>query len=754
MSVKRALIIGITGQDGSFLAEFLLQKGYEVHGIIRRSSSFNTGRISNIFKDPHEQENMLHLHYGDLSDGNSLGKIIGENQFDEIYNLGAQSHVRVSFDIPENTADIVGMGTLKLLEIIKNSSPKSKLYQASSSEMYGEVQEIPQSETTPFHPRSPYGCAKVFAHNCIVNYRESYGLFACNGILFNHESERRGETFVTKKITEGLARIKLGLQKKLFLGNLDAERDWGYAKDYVEAMWLMLQQEKPDDFVIGTGENHKVREFLEEAAKCIGLNIVSNGKKGVEEKYLNENGEVIIEIDPRYFRPSEVNTLLADFKKAKRILWWSPRTSFKELVKIMADFDLKAAEKEADYRTHGENLIKKRIEYSEKNIKLMEDSITQEEINAINECLKSGEYTQGHIVEKFEKKFAEWNGSKYAVMVNSGSSANLLIISALKEKYNLNEKDEILVPNVTWPTTVYPIIQNGLVPVFCDVDESFNMNPESIKRMIGEKTKAIFIVHLLGQPAKMKEIKKICEENNLLLIEDSCESLGAKYDGIKVGNFGIMGSFSFYFGHHMTTLEGGMITTDSFEIYNLLKSLRSHGWIKGTNRENDYPSFQNKNFVFDCLGYNLRSTNINASIGLVQLEKIDRFIEQRKKNHEYFLKRIERLSIVPQKVDINETSSFSFGILFQDSYQREYLLEHLPKEGIECRPIVAGNLLKQPVFSKINLKKDDETMADKIHSQGIYLPNNQFVDAKRVDYMVDTIEKLLNEWKFVQKIQR
>jgi GDPmannose 4,6-dehydratase len=346
MVTKRALVTGITGQDGSYLAELLLQKGYEVHGIIRRSSSFNTERIDKIFKDPHEPDNNLHLHYGDLNDGNSLSRIIG-NGFDEIYNLGAQSHVRVSFDIPEYTCDVVGMGALRILEILRNSSPETRFYQASSSEMFGKVMEIPQSETTPFYPRSPYGCAKVFAFNCTKNYRESYGLFACNGILFNHESERRGETFVTRKITTGLSRIKLGLQKKLFLGNLDAKRDWGHSRDYVEAMWLILQQQNPDDFVIGTGENHSVREFLEGAAKVIELDIESNEKRGTEEKYLDKQGNSVIEIDPNYFRPAEVDTLLANPEKAKRVLGWNPKISFEELICLMANSDFKEAEKEA-----------------------------------------------------------------------------------------------------------------------------------------------------------------------------------------------------------------------------------------------------------------------------------------------------------------------------------------------------------------------------------------------------------------------
>ena len=380
-------------------------------------------------------------------------------------------------------------------------------------------------------------------------------------------------------------------------------------------------------------------------------------------------------------------------------------------------------------------------------IKLMEDSITSEEINAINECLKSGFYTQGKIVDEFEKKFAEWNGSKYSIMVNSGSSANLLMINTIKNKFNLKEEDEILVPHVTWPTTIFPITQNGLKPVFCDVDESFGISLNSIKKMVNQKTKAIFAVHLLGQPARIIELKKFCEENDLILIEDCCEATGAKEGGIKVGNFGLMGSISFYFGHHMTTIEGGIIVTNDFELYNLLKSLRSHGWIKETNRENNYPEFKNKNFVFDVEGYNLRSTNLNASIGLIQLKKIDSFIEKRLQNHKYFLEKIQDLEIIPQKVNLNETSSFSFGIILPSKEKREFLLEHLPKKGIECRPIVAGNLLKQPIFSKTNARKDSQEIADKIHYQGLYLPNNQFINREKVDYMVNTIKKLLDEFE-------
>ncbi len=319
----KALITGITGQDGSYLAEFLLAKGYDVYGIIRRSSSFNTSRIDGIYQDPHIAGAKLHLVYGDLNDASSLNKILRTVRPDEIYNLGAQSHVRVSFDIPEYTAEITGLGTVRLLEAIRESGLRPKFYQASSSEMYGKVQEVPQRETTPFYPRSPYGAAKVYAHWITVNYREAYGLFACNGILFNHESPRRGETFVTRKITKAAARITLGLQQDLFLGNLDAKRDWGYAGDYVEAMWLMLQQEQPDDYVVATGETHTVREFLDVAFGHLGLDWHRH-----------------VKIDPRYYRPTEVDLLIGDPAKAQRQLGWKPNVDFHRLAIMMVEADV------------------------------------------------------------------------------------------------------------------------------------------------------------------------------------------------------------------------------------------------------------------------------------------------------------------------------------------------------------------------------------------------------------------------------
>jgi GDPmannose 4,6-dehydratase len=352
--LKKALITGVTGQDGAYLAEFLLAKGYEVHGIKRRSSLFNTARIDNIYEDPHIASRHFILHYGDMTDSSSLIHIVQKVQPDEIYNLAAQSHVQVSFEEPEYTANSDAVGVLRLLEAIRilGLEKSTRFYQASTSELYGLVREIPQKETTPFYPRSPYAVAKLYGYWIVVNYREAYGMYACNGILFNHESPMRGETFVTRKITRGLARIKLGLQEQLFLGNLDAKRDWGHARDYIEMQWLMLQQEKPQDYVIATGEQHSVREFVQRCAALLDLDLTWQGS-GVEERATDKSGKVIVSVDPRYFRPTEVETLLGDASKAQRELGWTPRTSFDELVREMVESDLKAAQRDALVRRHG-----------------------------------------------------------------------------------------------------------------------------------------------------------------------------------------------------------------------------------------------------------------------------------------------------------------------------------------------------------------------------------------------------------------
>jgi GDPmannose 4,6-dehydratase len=354
MTHKTALITGITGQDGAYLAEFLLKKGYEVHGIKRRTSLFNTDRIDHLYQGPQEQGRRFILHYGDMTDSSSLVRIIQQVQPDEIYNLAAQSHVAVSFEEPEYTANSDAIGPLRILEAVRilGLEKKTRFYQASTSELYGLVQEIPQKETTPFYPRSPYAVAKLYGYWITVNYRESYGMYACNGILFNHESPLRGETFVTRKITRALARIKLGLQECLYLGNMDSLRDWGHARDYVEAMWAMLQQDTAEDFVIATGHQYSVRQFVDAAAKELGITITWSGK-GVDEKGTDANGKVIVAVDPRYFRPAEVETLLGDPTKAQTKLGWTPKVSFAELVAEMVREDLKSAERDELVKRHG-----------------------------------------------------------------------------------------------------------------------------------------------------------------------------------------------------------------------------------------------------------------------------------------------------------------------------------------------------------------------------------------------------------------
>src|SRR2546425_1993142 len=351
---KVALVTGITGQDGAYLADLLLRKGYEVHGIKRRASLFNTDRIDHLYQDPHEQNLRLVLHYGDLTDSTNLIRIVQQVQPDEIYNLAAQSHVAVSFEEPEYTANADGIGALRLLEAVRllGLEAKTRFYQASTSELYGLVQESPQTETTPFHPRSPYAVAKLYAYWITVNYREAYGMYACNGILFNHESPVRGETFVTRKITRGLARIKSGLQDCLYLGNLNSKRDWGHARDYVEMQWLMLQQDRPDDFVIATGVQHSVRDFVNAAAGAMGLSIKWKGS-GVDEKGYDDRGSCIVAVDQRYFRPTEVESLLGDASKARRILGWAPKVTFQDLVLEMVNEDLQAAGRDELVRSHG-----------------------------------------------------------------------------------------------------------------------------------------------------------------------------------------------------------------------------------------------------------------------------------------------------------------------------------------------------------------------------------------------------------------
>lgn len=745
MEIKRALITGVTGQDGSYLAEFLLAKGYEVWGIIRRSSSFNTKRVDHIFKDPHTPGNKFHLVYGDLTDSNNIERIMKEVKPHEVYNLGAQSHVRVSFDMPNFTTDTITKGTMNLLESIKNHCPSAKYYQASSSEMFGKVKEIPQTEDTPFHPRSPYGCAKVYSHWLTVNYRESYDLFACNGILFNHESERRGRTFVTRKISEGLAKIKKGQQDKIFLGNLDAKRDWGYAPDYIEAMWLMLQQERPCDYVVATGETHSVREFLEETAKVLGLNIKSNGKEGLDEKYVDENGKTIVEIDPKYYRPAEVDLLLGNPEKIMKI-GWTPRHKFEDLVRIMAMSELNKL------KNSNETIVPDKIpNKSEFFWPLMENNIDNDEVEDLISFLRSTDrYTNGPKVREFESLWSSWQGCKYSVFVNSGSSANLILVDALKELYGLSEGDKIIVPAITWATNIAPIIQANLKPIFVDVNlENFSFDLNALEKTLEENpdVKGIFVTHLLGFPANIKKIKEMIINKDIKIFEDCCESHGSEIDNIKIGNFGEGSSFSFYYGHHATTIEGGMVCTNNYDLYKLLLLKRSHGLARELPKEKFehiktfFPNIDPK-FLFLKLGYNVRNTELGAVLGINQLKKLDEKIKIRNKNFKIYkeicLENIDKIYLVQEEGFV---SSFAFPFIFKNKEMLKNFKRELEMHKIEYRPIVGGNLLLQPFLNKFREQNSIMVNSNIAHENGLYLGNGPHVN----QHMIKTVGEILKK---------
>ncbi len=547
--MKRALITGVTGQDGSYLAEFLLAKGYQVCGLIRRGSSINTARIDQIYQDPHETPLRFTLAYADLGESSSLSRHIDAFQPDEVYNLAAQSHVRVSFEIPEYTGEIAGLGALRMLEAIKRSNPAIRFYQASSSEMFGKVSELPLRESSPFYPRSPYAAAKVYAYWITVNYREAYGMYACNGILFNHESPRRGETFVTRKITRAVARIKLGVQRALYLGNMEAQRDWGYAPDYVEAMWMMLQQREPDDYVVATGEMHTVREFVERAFSYAGL-----------------DWREYVKIDPRYYRPTEVDVLLGDAAKARKQLGWSPQTSFQKLIEIMVDADLAserrriegegaarhgfAAVRGRSGRSHLAPILftqamrrkKSRDDLGSAGLtarataldeqycrlarawlgkirlipffdnKLQYASLETELVAAARSVLASGQYILGPETTAFEAEFAAYCGVRHAVGVSSGTSALHLALRCRRRR----RRGRSHYHAVHICRHVAAIRYTGARPVFVDIDpETLNIDAGGVERAVTARTKAILPVHLYGQPADMDPILEVARRRGI-----------------------------------------------------------------------------------------------------------------------------------------------------------------------------------------------------------------------------------------------
>ena len=743
---KKALITGITGQDGSYLAELLLSKGYEVHGIVRRIALEDRHqrlwRIRDLLND-------ITLHAASLESYASLVDIINKLKPHEIYHLAAQSYVAYSFEDAYSTMNINVNGTHYVLSAIKNFSPKSKFYFAGSSEMFGKTKETPQNEKTSFHPRSPYGISKVSGFDLTRNYRESYNTFASSGILFNHESPRRGYEFVTRKISNAVAKIKLGKQKKLNLGNIKSYRDWGHARDYVEAMWLMLQQEQPSDFVIGTGKHYTVEDFAETAFSHVNLNY---------KEY--------IELDEKLVRPAEVDTLLADYTKAKKILNWEPKIHFKELVIDMVDSDLKLAK--ADFSlppsisTKETSYIKERItlrnkELSTENIfsilekkfeiskekyfyPLKDSSFRNEDLIEAIKIIMTRRLTMSKTTEKFESTFKNKINAKYALMLNSGSSANLLAIQCLINPYRkkkLKPGDEVLVPVLCWSTTLWPIVQSGLKPVFVDVDvNTFNISLKNLVSKITKKTKAIMLVHVLGNSTNMDELSKIVKKHRLILIEDTCESLGSKFGNKYLGTIGDISTYSFYYSHQISSIEGGMICCKTKEDFDIIKSLRSHGWSKGLTNQRKFEKKNkhiNKNFLFVNSGFNLRPTEIQAAIGISQFKSLNFFITQRNKNRNLIMKSLKNDKRWNNQVQfLSENSKvraswFGISMLIHPMYKDKLkqILKSLDRSGlgIENRPIISGNITKQPSVKKYNLlkKKVKFNNADIIHKYGFFI---------------------------------
>ena len=760
--MKKALVTGVTGQDGSYLVEFLLEKGYEVHGIVRRSSTFNRGRIDHLFDIDHILNNKkipFYLHYADLTDSSSIEKIIKNVQPNEIYNLAAQSHVRISFDIPENTANVVALGALRLLEAIKNTCPNARFYQASSSEMYGEVKETPQTENTPFNPMSPYACSKVFAHDLVINYRKAYGLHVSNGILFNHESERRGENFVTRKISRSLTRIKLGLQHKLSLGNLDAERDWGHAKDYIEAMWLMLQQEKSGDYVIGSGQKYTVREFLDQAIKYLGLNLRSNNEKGLNEKYLDEDGNIIIDINPKYFRPSEVNTLLANSQKAEISLGWKPKIKFNDLIKLMVDSDLKIAEREflvKNNHTIGEvgksNVIKIG------DFKFDENS----ERNKILSILDSGRITEHTETREFEKNWAEKIGTKYSIAVNSGTSALIAGLYALKYLAKNEKRKKVITTPLTYIATSNAIKIAGLEPVYVDIDKNtFSILPSEIERVLRENDPSEFLcilpVHLMGYPCDMNEINRIAQKYNLFVFEDAAQAHGSKYNGKNVGSLGDLSDFSFYIAHNVQVGELGAVNTNNLEIRNLIRKIKANGRLcvcdicrrnegkcpeilKQTGDEDYDPRF-----THDIIGFNFKTMDLITGLGNIRLKKIDEINEKRRKNVKYLNDRLKKYEeFIQLPIYSEEVSYLAYPIVLKKG-NREKIRENLARLGVETRTLFACIPTQQPSFKDLKFKYVGKLPnAEYIGKNGFYVGCHQYLTEENLNHIIQSMGEVLN----------
>ncbi len=739
--MKKALITGITGQDGSYLAELLLKKGYEVHGLVRRSSTFNRHNIDHLFTT--DTVRHQHLHYGDMADMNSLMSILKKVRPDEIYNLAAQSHVKISFEVPSYTAQTDGLGVLSLLEAVRLLGLNTKIYQASTSELYsGERAQAPQNENTPFKPRSPYGAAKLYAFQIARVYRESYGMFVVNGILFNHESPRRGMNFVSRKIAHGVSEIAAGIRDHIELGNLDAARDWGYAPEYMEAAWAMLQEDKPQDFVIATGETHTVREFVEAAFAHIGITLRWEGK-GLDEVGVDSiSGQILIKIDPEYFRPNEVEYLRGDAHKAFTTFGWKPHTTFLKLVEIMMESELQ--------KIPG---AKSKVRKPDRRIGVGCLEITDTEKRYVNDVLDSGRLSYGPYLKRFEQEFARAHDARFAVMVNSGTSALEMAVACLKEVHGWQDGDEILCPAVTFVASSNVILANNLKPVFVDVDSrTYNIDPTKIEEKITSRTRAVMAVHLFGQPAAMDKIQDIARKHNLRIIEDSCETMFAKYQGTSVGVMSDIACFSTYVAHILVTGVGGLAVTNDPRYAEILRSLANHG------RDNIYVSIDDdkgatgkelqeviaRRFNFIRRGYSYRVTEMEGALGCAQLERHSPMIAKRKENGAYLKKHLsqfkEHLQLPwwPEHAD-HVFMMFPVVIKENSPIRKADLTQFLEERGIETRDMLP--LINQPyqraLFGDLEAQYPVATW---INNNGFYVASHQMLTPEEREYIVAVFE--------------
>ena len=725
--MKKALITGITGQDGSYLAELLIEKGYEVHGLVRRSSTFNRHNIDHIFTT--DTGRHRHLHYVDIADMNSLMSILKKVQPDEIYNLAAQSHVKISFEVPSYTAHTDGLGVLSLLEAVRLLGLKSKIYQASTSELYsGDKKEAPQNERTPFKPHSPYGAAKLYAFEIARVYRESYGMFVVNGILFNHESPRRGSNFVSRKIARGVAEIAAGKRGHIELGNLDAGRDWGYAPEYMEAAWAMLQQQTPEDFVIATGETHTVREFAEAAFARTGVMLRWEGSGADEVGVDAASGTTLVKVDPEYFRPNEVEYLRGDAGKAFASFGWKPRTTFAKLVELMVDSELSKVS------------IRPKAAKADTQIGVGCFEITDTEKRYVNEVLESGRLSYGPFIKRFEREFAAAHDARFAIMVNSGTSALEMAVACLKEVHGWQDNDEILCPAVTFVASSNVILANTMKPVFVDVDpQTYNINPAKIEEKITPRTRAIMAVHLFGQPAAMDKIQEIARKHALRIIEDSCETMFAKYQGTSVGVMSDIACFSTYAAHILVTGVGGLAVTNDPALAERLRSLANHG------RDNIYISIDDakeakgqdlkeiisRRFNFIRRGYSYRATEMEGALGCAQLERHATTIAKRKENGAYFNKHLAQFGVhlqLPTTAPGAEHVFMMYPIVIKKSspIQKADMVQYLEEHKIETRDMLP--LINQPLYKELYGDLEAQyPVAKWINNNGFYIGSHQML---------------------------